>query len=106
GVVDVIERVVTQRPRHVLVAVAAIAIAAALVSTRVGKEYYSYDDLRPTSWLAHDLRYVEKMHGGTVPLAIYIEPRAGARADAMLEPEALALVDRITHKLERDFPEV
>ena len=106
GFVDVIERVVTHRPRVVIGAVAVIAVAAALISTRVGKEYYSYDDLRPQSWLAHDLRYVEKMHGGTVPLAIYIEPKAGARADAMLEPEALALVDRITGKLERDFPEV
>jgi predicted RND superfamily exporter protein len=106
GFVDVIERVVTRRPRQVLAVVAGIAVAAALVSTRVGKEYYSYDDLRPDSWLAHDLRYVEKMHGGTVPLAIYVEPKAGAHADAMLEPEALALLDRITHKLERDFPEV
>jgi predicted RND superfamily exporter protein len=106
GFVDVIERVVTHRPRQVVAVVAGIAVAAALISTRVGKEYYSYDDLRPGSGLAHDLRYVEKMHGGTVPLAIYIEPKNGARADAMLEPEALALIDRITHALERDFPEV
>lgn len=106
GFVDVIERVVTRHPRRVMGVVLVIAVGAALLSTRVGKEYYSYDDLRPGSWLAHDLRYVERMHGGTVPLAIYIEPKGPTRGEAMVAPEALALIDRITHKLERDFPEV
>jgi predicted RND superfamily exporter protein len=106
GFVDVIESVVTRRPRQVIVAVLVIAAGAALVSTRVGKEYFSYDDLRPHSSLAHDLRYVESVHGGTVPLAIYVEPKDGAKPEAMLEPEALALLDRITQRLERDFPQV
>ncbi|HEX9100739.1 MAG TPA: MMPL family transporter, partial [Polyangia bacterium] len=106
GFVGVIDAVVTERPRQVMVTVLVIAAGAALASARVGKEYFSYDDLRPQSPLARDLRYVESVHGGTVPLAIYIEPKGGAKAEAMLEPEALALLDRITHKLERDFPEV
>lgn len=106
GFVDVIEAVVTERPRQVMVTVLVIAAGAALASARVGKEYFSYDDLRPQSKLARDLKYVESVHGGTVPLAIYIEPKGGRKPEAMLEPEALALVDRITQRLERDFPEV
>lgn len=106
GFVDVIDTIVTERPRQVMVTVLVIAAGAALASARVGKEYFSYDDLRPQSKLARDLRYVESVHGGTVPLAIYIEPKEGTRAEAMLEPEALALVDRITQRLEHDFPEV
>ncbi|MGZ3440490.1 MAG: efflux RND transporter permease subunit [Polyangia bacterium] len=106
GFVDVIEKVVTDSPRQVIVAVLVIAAGAALLSARVGKEYFSYDDLRPGSPLARDLRYVEAVHGGTVPLAIYIEPKGGPKGEAMLEPEALALIDRITQRLEHDFPEV
>ncbi len=106
GFVDVIESVVTNRPRQVIVAVLVIAAGATLISTRIGKEYFSYDDLRPHSQLARDLRYVESVHGGTVPLAIYIEPKGGHRPEAMLEPQALALIDRITRRLEHDFPQV
>ena len=39
-------------------------------------------------------------------MAIYIEPKGGRKPEAMLEPEALALIDRITQRLEHDFPEV
>src|SRR5262249_13118631 len=71
-----------------------------------GKEYYSYDDLRPNSRLARNLRYVEQIHGGSVPLAIFVEPQGDVRKpDAMLEPAALALLDRIGHKLESDYPD-
>jgi predicted RND superfamily exporter protein len=105
GLVDVIEATVTHRPRQVMIATLLIAGAAAFVSLRVGKEYFSYDDLRPQSPLARDLRYVESVHGGTVPLAIYIEPKGGSRPEAMLEPEALALIDRVTTRLEHDFPQ-
>src|SRR5439155_25348637 len=63
GFVDVIESVVTRHPRRVLWGVVAIAVAAGLLSARGGQADFSYDDLRPQSPLAHDLRYVESVHG-------------------------------------------
>jgi predicted RND superfamily exporter protein len=39
-------------------------------------------------------------------MAVYIEPKGGARTpDAMIEPEALALMDRIATRLEADYPD-
>jgi predicted RND superfamily exporter protein len=39
-------------------------------------------------------------------MAVYIEPKDGARTpDAMVTPEALALMDRIAAKLEQDYPD-
>jgi len=101
--VDGVERAVVGRPRVVFVVAGAIVAVCALASSRVGKEYYSYDDLRPNAQLAKNLRYVESVHGGTVPMAIYIEPKNGRDPDAMIEPEALALMDRITQKLETEY---
>src|SRR5438067_782391 len=39
-------------------------------------------------------------------MSVYVEPKtSGARQpDAMLEPTAMALIDRITQRLEADFP--
>lgn len=101
-----VERCVTLRTRLVVTAAVVLAATSALLGSRVGKEYYSYDDLRPESALLRNIRYLESIHGGSVPFAIYIEPKdpSAARADAMLEPQAVALIDRITHKLESDFP--
>ncbi len=99
-----VERVITKRPGRVVAVFALVCAAAATVGiVRVGRQYYSYDDLRPDSQLARNLRYVEASHGGTVPMAIHIEPTTRAE-DAMHEPEALALVDRIEQRLEREFP--
>ncbi len=100
-----VERCITLRSRLVIAAAVIIAAGSALVGSRVGKEYFSYDDLRPESTLLRNIRYLESVHGGSVPFAILIEPRdpQAPRADAMLEPEALALIDRITHKLEGDL---
>lgn len=98
-----IERIVTRRGRLVFVGAAAIAVGALLLGLRAGKEYYSYDDLRPDSTLHRNLRYVEAVHGGTVPMAIYIEPPK-REENAILEPAALALIDRIGRKLETEYP--
>ncbi len=102
-----VEHCITGRARVVLTAAAVIAVAAAAVGSQVGKEYFSYDDLRPASPLLRNIRYLESVHGGSVPFAIFIEPKdpAAPRADAMLEPAAVALIDRITSKLETDFGE-
>jgi predicted RND superfamily exporter protein len=103
-----IERVVTTRARTVALVACAVTVVCGALGSRVGKEYYSYDDLRPDAPLAHDLRYVEASTGGSVPMAIYIEPKGppGTRSpDAMLDPEALALMARITAKLEADYPD-
>jgi len=98
-----IERMITTRPRRVIAGAAAIAGLSLLFGVRSGKEFYVYDDLRPNSQLARNLRYIESVHGGTVPMAVYVEPKT-RQTDAMLEPAAVALIDRITHRLETDFP--
>lgn len=107
--VDWVEAQVRTRPRTILFVWSALAVVALGIGLRVGKEYYSYDDLRPEGQLYRNLRYVERVHGGTVPLAIFVEPPGaaqGRKADAMLEPEALALLDRISRKLETGYPDL
>lgn len=105
GFIAWVERAITGRPRVVVLSAVVIAVVSAAMGTRVGKEYFSYDDLRPQSPLARNIRYMESVHGGSVPMAIYIEPKdpAARRGEAMLEPQALALIDRITSKLEKDY---
>lgn len=100
-----VERCITLRARLVITAAVVIAVVSAGLGSRVGKEYYSYDDLRPESALLRNIHYLESVHGGSVPFAIFIEPkdRQAPRADAMLEPAALALIDRITNKLETEY---
>lgn len=102
-----VERAITSRPLRVLIAAGCISLVAGGLGTRAGKEYFSYDDLRPNNPLAQNIRYLESVHGGSVPFAIYIEPKdpAARKPDAMLEPEAVQLIDRITRKLESEFPE-
>jgi hypothetical protein len=101
-----IENVVVRRPGRVVLVTLLITVGAVAIATRVGREYYSYDDLRPRSQLARNLRYVEKVHGGVVPMAIHVEVKdpAARKADAMLEPAALALLDRLTQKTEAELP--
>ena len=70
-----IEQTITSKPKAVLIVAAAISLMAAGMGTRAGKEYFSYDDLRPNNPLARNIRYLETMHGGSVPFAIYIEPK-------------------------------
>jgi predicted RND superfamily exporter protein len=100
--IDWVEGVVTLKPRRVFLVALALSVGFAVLGTQVGKEYYAYDDLRPGARLDRDLRRTEELVGGSVPMAVYIEPKTRT-ADAMLEPGALALIDRITTRLEQDF---
>jgi predicted RND superfamily exporter protein len=99
-----VEVVVTQKPRRVVMITALLAVGLAFAGTRVGREYYAYDDLRPEAALHQDLRYVESVIGGSVPMAIFVEPKQKSE-DAMLDPTALALIDDVTTLLERDYAE-
>lgn len=109
-----VERAVTRRRGLVVVIAVLLTAGAALAGSRVGREYYTYDDLRPDSAIARDLRTLEAVHGGSVPMAVFIEstrPPPPPDPDdpdsvhpAMLEPDAVALIDRVTTLLERDYP--
>ncbi|PYQ05785.1 MAG: hypothetical protein DMF82_07635 [Acidobacteria bacterium] len=104
--VAAVERAIVGRPRVIYGVAGAIVLVSVALGLRVGKEYYSYDDLRPEGATFQSLRRVERIVGGTVPFAVFVEPAGNGprRPDAMLEPEAIALLDRITRKLEGDFP--
>jgi predicted RND superfamily exporter protein len=97
-----VEKVVTLKPRRVVAVAAALALGFGLLGLGVGKEYYPFGDLRPSQRLYHDLRRSEALIGGVVPMSILVETRE-KKPDAMLEPEALALIDRITQKLETEY---
>jgi predicted RND superfamily exporter protein len=97
-----VEQVVIQKPRRVALVTVLLSVGFAALGTQVGKEYYAYDDLRPDAQLNLDLRRIEAAMGGSVPMAVFVEPQQRT-ADAMLEPQALALIDRITTRLESEF---
>lgn len=102
-----VERAVVQRPSAVIAVTGLLIMTTMLLAFRVGREYYSYDDLRPSGALYQNLRRVEAAFGGSVPVAVFVE-RADGRArvpDEMLEPEALAMIDRITRRLRTDYPD-
>jgi len=104
--VAVVERMVLSRAGLIVGVAAASVLVSLLLASRVGREYYSYDDLRPSGSLYQDLRRVEGAFGGSVPLAVFVEPAAGTREpDGMLEPEALALIDRVTRRLRARYPD-
>ncbi len=63
-----------KRPALVVAAAVAITATALAASLGIGMEYYAYDDLKPTSALYKNMRQVEEVHGGTVPLAVFVEP--------------------------------
>lgn len=100
------ERIILERPAAIVVVVGALLLTAAIVAPRIGREYYSYDDLRPSGRLYQSLRHVETVFGGSVPMAVFIEPAAGHPREpgAMLAPEALALIDRLTTHLRTTYP--
>jgi uncharacterized protein len=101
--IDWVDHVVTHHPRRITVCFLAILALAGVGALRVGKEYHSYDDLKPHSPLWNDIRRLEDRTGGSVPLAIHIEPlpEAGyAPGGAMLEPKVLHFIDEVTRELE------
>ncbi|MBI4511372.1 MAG: MMPL family transporter, partial [Deltaproteobacteria bacterium] len=101
-----VERAITLRPRRVVTIAVLVVGASILFGSRVRKEFYVFDDLRPEHQIAANIRTIDGISGGTVPLAIYVETRDGKRhPDAMLDPSAIALIDRMGRKLETDFPD-
>jgi predicted RND superfamily exporter protein len=98
-----VETVVFGYPRRVIAVFLAILAVSAVGAVRVGKEYYSYDDLKPGSPLWSDIRRLEERTGGSVPLAVYVEPlpESGfAPGGAMLEPKVLRFLDDVSRELE------
>lgn len=107
--IDWVHSVVTQKPKQVTFVFVAILALAAFESRRVGKEYFSYDDLRPHSPLWENIRRLEARAGGSVPLAIHVEAlqEAGyAPGGAMLEPKVLRFLDDVARELETKHGDV
>ncbi|MGE0708247.1 MAG: RND family transporter [Planctomycetota bacterium] len=102
-----IEAQVTERPRRVGLVAAAITIVALAAGARVGREYYNFDDLRPGSPILAGLHTATRIHGGVVPLVIFLEPTGelAGQPEPVLDPRLLALMDRIEQRLEQ-LPEV
>jgi hypothetical protein len=98
-----VDHVVTHHPRRITAVFLAILALSAVAAVRVGKEYHSYDDLKPGSPLWNDIRRLEARSGGSVPMAIHVEPlpESGyAPGGAMLEPKVLRFIDEVAHELE------
>lgn len=105
--VAAIEYAVREHPRVVLGVTLVVVGVALILGTRVGREYYNFDDLPPTSAIKRHLAKAEAIHGGVVPLALFVEP-TGELADEdepLLDPRAIALLDVLEQRLEA-FPEV
>ncbi len=102
--VGFVERTVSSRPRWVLAGAGLVLALSLQLSAKVEKNSFVFDDLRPQSQLAREIRTLDGMLGGSVPVAVYVEGKDGGRTqDAMLDPDAIALLDRITTKLETDL---
>ncbi len=89
-----VERQVVHHPRRVLGVAAGVAVLSVVSMTRLAHEYRVFDDLRPDSALAAELRYAEQALGGLVPLAVMLEPES-PRPGAALSEEALAFQERM-----------
>ncbi|GIW71505.1 MAG: hypothetical protein KatS3mg102_1047 [Planctomycetota bacterium] len=99
-----IERQVVHRPRRVVAAALAVLGLAGLGASRMGMEYYAFDDLDPDTDIQQAIRIAERVHGGCNPMVIHIEPLPGSPAEEpMLEPEVVALSGRLAALLERTF---
>lgn len=107
ALVGAIERCVTRRPRAVFAVAALIVAVAAVLGARVGREHHVVDDLRESHPIVQAARAVERAHGGIVPLAFHVEAigEAAAREEPLLDPRALALLDRLERRLEAEVPE-
>ena len=107
GVVAGVERIVRERPRAVFVCAALITAGALLLGSRVGREYYNFDDIPETTEIKRSLRAVEAVHGGVVPLVLFVRP-TGELAESpepLTDPRAIALLARLEAHLAQ-FPEV
>jgi predicted RND superfamily exporter protein len=102
-----VEVQIAQRPGRVYALAAAITLTALVLGYRVGREYYNFDDLRAGSPILAELAAAERIHGGVVPLVVFLEPtgESAELAEPMLDPRFLALMDRIEERLE-ELPEM
>lgn len=105
--VEWIGRQTGRRPRTIMAIAGILLAVGAFSATRVERLAYVFDDLHPDSSLMKDLRHAEKVHGGLVKVAIYIEPAdlATAPENFILEPEVVRSLDRAAVMLE-SFPEI
>ncbi|MEZ6186326.1 MAG: MMPL family transporter [Planctomycetota bacterium] len=91
-----------RHPRRVALGVGLALGASALGAWQVRSETYAHGTLDRDLPRVHEALEAAAGQGGSVPLVVWIEPPASqAVADAMLEPRALALVDRVAGLVER-----
>jgi predicted RND superfamily exporter protein len=108
-VVSRIEALVIHHPRRIWVVTGVLLTGSLLLGSQIHRDYTAWDDLRPEGDMKRTIRYAERIHGGLVPLAIYLEPKPGpdgAVEDPMFDPAAIALMDRVTQFLKTHFPEI
>jgi len=107
GLVAWVERQVRARPGLVAGAALVITVLALVSGSRVGREYFNFDDLPETTAIKRNISTVEEVHGGVIPLVFFIEPTGelSETPEPLLDPRAIALLDRIERRLE-ELPEV
>ncbi|RME73680.1 MAG: hypothetical protein D6776_06585, partial [Planctomycetota bacterium] len=94
-----VERAVTRRPGVVVGCAVLITGGAVYAASRMGMEYYAFDDLDPDSPVQREIRFAEATHGGCMALAVFIEPEQGAATgrakarDGQQEADAEAAFD-------------
>ncbi|HYV44493.1 MAG TPA: MMPL family transporter [Myxococcaceae bacterium] len=92
-----------RRPARVVGIAAALLLASVAAGTRISTVSYVFDDLRPGSALAQELRAAERAHGGVLPIALYIETEG--EPGAALDPDLVRLADRGAAMM-RAIPEI
>jgi len=92
-----------RRPARVVGIAVALVLASVLAGTRISTISYVFDDLRPGSALAEELRVAERAQGGVLPIALYVEVEGPP--GAALDPELVRLVDRGAAMM-RTIPEI
>ncbi|MBL4847058.1 MAG: MMPL family transporter [Planctomycetes bacterium] len=102
-----VERQVRTRPGLVTLVAVVVTTLALIAGSRVGREYYNFDDLPETTAIKRNISVVEEVHGGVIPLVFFIEP-TGEQAkldEPLVDARAIALMDRLEARLE-ELPEV
>lgn len=100
-----IEHTISKRPWRVVLVCVLVVAAAGYFGSWVERVYYSFDDLYDDEPMKQDVDYIERVHGGIVPLMIHVTPPPGAGEQPMLDPVAIALLDRMANFLE-EFPQI
>jgi len=97
-----IEALGRKRPGRVALVVLALLGLMLVGALRVRSETYAHQTLDQELPRVEEALHAAAGQGGSVPLVVWIEPpRAHLSPDAMLEPTALELVDRVAGLVER-----